>query len=236
MLRKKKNDLEWMEFELLQEFPTVKHGVFVNLDLGERGNREDQLKILDLFQVQGGKLRQVHKDGLVEIKAQTEKLSYHENYDGMVTQEKNIGLLIRHADCQSAIFYDPRQKALANVHCGWRGSVQNIYQKTIQALHDLYGSQPSDLHVCIGPSLGPQFAEFKHYREELPKNFWSFQVKPEYFDFWAISQNQLIQAGVPKKQIEIAEICTYENREECFSYRRNPNTPHHGTLATLTSL
>lgn len=236
MLRKKKNNLEWLEFELLQEFPTVKHGVFINLDLGERGNREDQLKVLDFFQVQGGKLKQVHQDALVEIKAQKEKLSYHENYDGMVTQEENIGLLIRHADCQSAIFYDPRQKALANVHCGWRGSVQNIYKKTIQSLHDLYGSQPSDLHVCIGPSLGPQFAEFKHYRKELPKSFWSFQVKPDYFDFWAISESQLIQAGVPKKQIEIARICTYENKEDCFSYRRNPTTPHHGTLATLTSL
>ena len=128
------------------------------------------------------------------------------------------------------------EKAFSYSSSGWRGSVHNIYQKTLKALQDLYGSEPSDLHVCIGPSLGPQCAEFKHYRKELPKSFWSFQVKPDYFDFWAISESQQIQAGVPKKQIEIARICTYENKEDCFSYRRNPTTPHHGTLATLTSL
>ena len=189
--------------------------------------------MLDLFQVQGVMLKQVHKDALLEVKKSPKKLMQYEGFDGMLTEEKEVGLLIRHADCQAAIFYDPVQKALANVHCGWRGSIQNIYQKTIQKMEQLYGTRPSDLHVCIGPSLGPQSAEFKYYREELPRHFWQFQVRPTYFDFWAISEKQLLDAGVPKAQIEIARICTLRNTADCFSYRRHKNTPHHGTLVSI---
>ena len=36
MLKKKKNDLRWLEFELLQCFPEVKHAVFLNPPLGEK--------------------------------------------------------------------------------------------------------------------------------------------------------------------------------------------------------
>ena len=235
MFRKKKNGLEWLEFELLQNFPEVRHGVFLHLDFGERGDIKDQERAFDLFGVSGVKLKQVHQDRLIKINTSPSKLQLHEGFDGMLTQEKEIGLLIRHADCQAAIFYDPMQKALANVHSGWRGSVQNIYQKTIQKMEKYFGTHPADLHVCIGPSLGPDSAEFKNYKEELPKHFWGFQVRPSYFDFWAISENQLLEAGIPKAQIEIARICTLKNPFECYSYRRQKNTPLHGTLAALTA-
>jgi polyphenol oxidase len=234
MLRKKKNGLEWLEFELMQNFPEVKHGVFLHLDLGEKGDIKDQKRVLDLFGVSGVKLKQVHRDALIKVSAPPSKLLLYEGFDGMLTQEKEVGLLIRHADCQAAIFYDPVQQALANVHSGWRGSVQNIYQKTIQKMEQWFGSHPKNLHVCIGPSLGPDSAEFKHYRKEFPKHFWTYQIRPNYFDFWAISEKQLIRAGVPKAQIEIAGICTFKNTLECYSYRRQKNTPHHGTLAALT--
>ena len=48
--------------------------------------------------------------------------------------QKDCGLVIQHADCQAAIFFDPVRKAIANVHCGWRGSVCNIYAKTVEKI------------------------------------------------------------------------------------------------------
>lgn len=233
MQRKKQDGLEWLEFELLQNFPEVKHGVFLHTDLGEKGGVEDQMRVLDLFGIRGIKLKQVHKDAILDVKELDEKLTLYEGFDGMVTQEREVGLLIRHADCQAAILYDPTKQALANVHCGWRGSICNIYLKTIRSMQRLYGTKPSDLHVCIGPSLGPESAEFKHYRKELPQSFWRFQVRPTYFDFWAISKMQLIDAGVPGSQIEIAELCTLSHPETFFSYRREKQIPLHGTIVSI---
>lgn len=234
MKRKKKNGIVWLEFEILQLFPEVRHGVFLNLGLGEKNSPENPKRAFDLLGIKrGAKLKQCHKAEIKEVILDDQSLLHFDDYDGMVTAEKEVGLLIRHADCQGAIFYDPIHQVLGNVHCGWRGSVQNIYQKTIDRMKELYQTNPSDLIVCIGPSLGPEAAEFKHFKEELPEAFWEHQVRPTYFDFWEISRMQLMEAGIPEEQIEIAEICTYENEEECFSYRRNKDTPHHGTLVGL---
>ncbi len=234
MKRKKKNGIVWLEFELLGLFPEVKQAVFLNLELGEKSSPENLKHALKLLEIEKGvKLKQCHKADIKEVRGVDQTLTHFDDFDGVVTNQKEIGLLIRHADCQGAIFYDPVNHALGNVHCGWRGSVLNIYQKIIIKMKTLYGTDPSDLIVCIGPSLGPENAEFKHYKEELPESFWEFQVRPTYFDFWEISRMQLTKAGVPKEQIEIAEICTYENHKEYFSYRRNKATPHHGTLVAL---
>ncbi len=235
MERKKKNGIVWLEFELLQLFPEIKHGVFLNLELGERDGPENPKRALELLGIkQGVKLKQCHKADIIQVKKTDQTLTHFDDIDGVVTNQKEMGLLIRHADCQAAIFFDPVNQILGNVHCGWRGSVKNIYQKTIDTMKTLYGTAPEDLIVCIGPSLGPENAEFKYFKEGFPKHFWDYQVRPTYFDFWEISRMQLTEAGVPEEQVEIAEICTYENKKECFSYRRNKETPHHGTLVALS--
>ncbi|MEM8727592.1 MAG: peptidoglycan editing factor PgeF [Chlamydiota bacterium] len=234
--KKKKNGIVWLEFELLQIFPKIKHGVFLNLKLGEKDPPENRLKALELFALSKGvTLKQCHQTDIKEIGQYDQNLLHFDGYDGMVTAEKDTGLLIRHADCQATVFYDPVRQVIGNVHCGWRGSVRNIYRKAVDKMTLLYQTNPSDLIVCVGPSLGPNSAEFKHYKQELPETFWKYQTRPTYFDFWEISRMQLTTVGIPEKQIEIAEICTYENEAECFSYRRNKNTSRHGTLVGIVS-
>ena len=107
----------------------------------------------------------------------------------------------------------------ANVHCGWRGSVQNIIGSTINKMTDRFATVPSRLVAVISPSLGSCCAEFIHYEKELPLPFWNFQVKPNYFDFKAISKYQLTEAGVRPDRISIMDICTVCN-PNWFSYRR----------------
>lgn len=153
--------------------------------------------------------------------------------DALITREPDVALMVRHADCQAAIFYDPYKRALGIAHAGWRGSVQNIYQKVIEALRTGYGCRAENILVGISPSLGPQAAEFVHYRQEFPEVFWDYQVAPNYFDFWAISQMQLVACGVQPENIEMARMCTYTNTDDCFSARRNRQTGRHGTVASI---
>jgi len=81
-----------------------------------------------------------------------------------------------------------------------------------------YGSQPSDLLVCVSPSLGPDHAEFTNYRTELPEDLWKFRLKQHHFDFWAMSRWQLMKAGVLPQHIQVAEVDTYAN-PDYFSHR-----------------
>lgn len=230
-------EVEWFEFPMLRSFPQVKHAIFLKgqgFDLGEKGGDSNQNLALETLGLEKGvKLKQLHKAQLVTSKKAKMGWTLHEGYDGVITREKGVGLMIRHADCQAALFFDPKTQTIANVHCGWRGSCENIYRETVRKMGHLYGCDPRSIRVSISPSLGPEKAEFKHYRRELPESFWKYQVKPNYFDFWEISRQQLLKEGVLQEHIECANICTYSHPEECFSYRRNPLTGHHGTIIAL---
>ncbi|MFI5334273.1 MAG: peptidoglycan editing factor PgeF [Chlamydiales bacterium] len=247
MLRKKDQGVEWLEFELFAEESRLKHAIFLRhggfsqppysaLNLGG-GSGDDTAsitknreKISRLLRVKG--MISSHQVHGCEIGHVTDS-SFEGHCDALVTAEKGIGLMIKHADCQAAIFYDPIQNVLANVHAGWRGSVENIYAKTIDFLRERYGSRPENLLVGISPSLGPEWAEFIHFRKELPESFWGFQSKPTYFDFWAISRAQLEEAGVLQGHIQVAGLCTYTEVRDFFSYRRDKVTGRNATVAML---
>ncbi len=246
MIRRKKENIEWLEFELLQEFPEVVHGVFLrhggvskkpfdSLNFG--GGTGDDLEaiaqnrklICELFGLSELiSSKQIH-GSRIELVSQERNLEC----DGLITLEKNKGLMIKHADCQAAIFFDPIQKVVANVHSGWRGSVQNIYANTVCKMRQELGCSPRDLRVCISPSLGPEKAEFVHFEKELPQSFWPYQVRPSFFDFWEIAKMQLKQTGVLEEHIEIAGLCTFCEKNDFFSYRRDKKTGRHGTVVAI---
>ena len=129
------------------------------------------------------------------------------------------------------------RKAIAAIHCGWRGSVLNIIKTTVERMRQDYRTDPGDLYAAISPSLGPCCAEFVNFQAELPKELHSYQTKPNFFDFWEISRMQLTVAGVKTERIDIARICTCCS-PAYFSYRRSrkkgrPATGRHGSLICL---
>jgi YfiH family protein len=152
-----------------------------------------------------------------------------EGFDAMVAPEPGVSLLIKMADCQGVLLYDPASKILGLAHSGWRGSVRNILAKTVGAMAGC-GADPGRMLAGVAPSLGPCCAEFVNYRAELPEEFWNFRVNETHFDFWAISRKQLTDCGLKAENIEIAGICT-KCSPEYFSYRRGDDWGRFGLLA-----
>lgn len=52
--------------------------------------------------------------------------------DGFITNMKNLPLMVRFADCQGVLMFDPVARVIAAVHSGWRGNVQNIIGQAVQ--------------------------------------------------------------------------------------------------------
>jgi len=251
MIHKEKNGIHWLQFEHLSQAPGLVHGIFlrhggassspyrslnVSTDIGDHASSVqtnlDQIStLLELPNLYWAK--QVHDRVITTISEDSPQESTEP--DALITNETDRALLIKHADCQAAIFYDPRHRVIANVHSGWKGSVLNIYAHVVEQLQKEHQSRPEELLVGISPSLGPDHAEFKNYRRELPEEFWQHQTKPNYFDFWAISEEQLIEVGVAAANIEIARLCTYSNPEDYYSYRRDSICGRHGTVVMLQS-
>jgi YfiH family protein len=133
-------------------------------------------------------------------------------------------MMIKVADCQAVFLYDPKNKAAAIMHVGWRGSIQNILANAVHRMRTKFHSDPRDIVAGIGPSLGPCCAEFRHWQQEFPPDFARFQVQENHFDFWAISRHQLLEAGLLSESIEVAELCTKCHPEIFYSYRGEGKT------------
>lgn len=237
-------------FDLLSKVPGLAHGVFTRhggvsrppyATLNTAWNngdspdavRENLMRINDALafsrlvtspQVHGDTIRSIDEEALLRAEKRFPILVTQPG-DALVTCLRGVGLVIKIADCQAIFLVDPTRRVVANVHSGWRGSGLNLAGKTVQFLKDRFGCHPGDILATVSPSLGPCCAEFRNYRNELPEEFFPYQVKPLHFDFWAIARRQLTEAGIEPEHIEIAGRCTVCETEDFFSYRgEKPST------------
>ncbi len=163
--------------------------------------------------------KQIHGTGIYYLTEPLTEDREVEGFDALITDISDVGLMIQQADCQAVLLFDPVKEVIAAVHCGWRGSVQRILPRVVSVMREKYASIAADMQAVISPSLGPCCAEFVNYRQELPAEFQQFMVRDNYFDFWQISRQQLLGAGMSEQRITTAEICTCCSNDY-FSYRR----------------
>ncbi len=163
--------------------------------------------------------RQVHGERISCLKDRPAEDCELDGYDALLSDLPDVGIMIQHADCQAVLLFDPVRRVIGAVHCGWRGSVANILGKTVKRMEGGYGVRPVDVLAVISASLGPCCSEFIHHQQELPPAFQRFLVRENHFDFWQISQDQLINAGLRPSSISVTGICTACS-PDYFSYRR----------------
>ncbi len=86
----------------------------------------------------------------------------------MVTARKNIALAVSIADCTPILIYDKKNKIIAGVHSGWRGTYKRILEKTIRKMLKEFNSDPQNIIAYLGPSICQ-----KHYEvgDEVAKKF-----------------------------------------------------------------
>jgi copper oxidase (laccase) domain-containing protein len=63
-----------------------------------------------------------------------------------------------------------------------------------------------------------------NYRDEIPRELWGYRRDSVYFDFWAVTRDQLMAAGVPADYIHISGMCTKCHTDRFFSYRGERRT------------
>ncbi len=257
LIRRENENLVLYQFPMLQSVPGLVHGVFTRRDGESAGDRrglnlsysvgdqpkkvaDNRIRVRETLSLRSiFSLRQVHGTQAVVISngrgPDLTNTPETESGDILLTDRPGVGLLIKQADCQAVMLSDPRHKALANMHCGWRGNVRGVIPEGIKQMRAFYGTDPADLLAAVGPSLGPCCAEFIHYRKELPEEAWQYQVRPFYFDLWQWSRDQLLAAGVKNENIAIAGICTSCHTDEFYSYRKEKVTGRFGSVIGLLS-
>lgn len=148
--------------------------------------------------------------------------------DGFVTALPDIALMIQVADCQAILFYDQTKKVVAAIHAGWRGLAMDISGAAIRMMRKEFGVDSANILVGIAPSLGPCCSFFSNPESELPCKFEKFIDKQKRVDLWSFSLAQLQNHGIPKRNIELARVCTQcgngqkkDGSASFFSFRGN---------------
>jgi YfiH family protein len=96
-------------------------------------------------------MRQLHSDRIHRLgAAPPQKLEG----DALMTDVPGLLLVIRTADCLPVFLVDPKRRAAAAVHCGWRGTEKRILEKAVRAMRGAYGSEPGDMLAALGPCIG----------------------------------------------------------------------------------
>jgi YfiH family protein len=161
-------------------------------------------------------VRQIHSGTVLDA---AECADVVRDGDALISRESGVVVGVKTADCVPILLVDPVTRAVAAVHAGWRGTVENIVGNTVRALQDKFGVQPADILAAIGPSIGPCCYEVG---PEVAVRF-GFQTGAggtgkTQLDLPAVNERQLRETGV--KSVWKSGECTYCSPERFFSFRR----------------
>ena len=209
-------------------------------------NRRRLLSALGAQDLQLVSLLQFHSDTILSFESAPTEPS---RGDASVTKTAGLLLAVQTADCVPILLVDPKNRAVAVVHAGWRGTLARIVEKTIGRMHMQFGSQAADLLAAIGPAIGGccyevgtevaaafsgQFANAADFFDELrtgdePNPLqWLNMMPPGHqppgkkvlLDLRKANRAQLQAAGVPARHILVSDLCTGCRRDLLFSYRK----------------
>ena len=171
-------------------------------------------------------MRQVHGDHIVEVT--DKKLKEAGEADGMITGESDIYLGVLTADCVPILFVAPKQRLVAAVHAGWRGTLAGIAAKTVRLFKSRYDVEAHDLEVAFGPSIGPCCYEVKEDVTVPLMKTWGRLTTPSihvkegksFINLRRLNRDIVRASGVPGKQLFNVGPCTACAMDQFFSYRR----------------
>jgi YfiH family protein len=150
--------------------------------------------------------------------------------DAVITDKPGLCVCVKTADCIPVLLYDERQRIVAAVHAGWRGTVARIVQKTIEQMKPL---NPKDLHAIIGPGISLEWFEvgdevYEAFKVEgFPMERIAKRMGRWHIDLWDANRWLLEQMGV--EDIYIQGTCTrgsmdfFSARRETINTGRNYN-------------
>ena len=138
--------------------------------------------------------------------------------DALVTNRVGIKLSVRTADCYPILLVDIESRVVAAIHAGWRGTSLGIVMEALKKMQALRHTNAAPQHVwaAIGPGIG---CCCYHVGAEVAQLFG--QPHAGRIDLAEANRRQLIHAGVPERNIDLTQHCTFCEADQFHSYRRD---------------
>ena len=246
----RRGPVQYLESEEFLKDPSILHGFctriggvsggpFASLNVSPREGdppeqvRENWQRLASAFGIpceQFFVVNQVHGERFLAIEDAFSCRSLEDRqFDAIVTDRPGVAIGIKTADCAPVLLFDRRNRAIAAVHAGWRGTALGIAEKAVGVMGQRYASRPEDLSAVIGPSIGPCCYEVDGpVFEALTEQGASDRVlRPGsregrwMLDLPLANRIQLERAGMQPGRIFTSGFCTCCRPDLFFSHRRD---------------
>jgi len=150
--------------------------------------------------------------------------------DAIVTDDPDVAVGVRVADCAPLLLVDPVTNGVAAAHAGWRGTAAGVANAVVSTMVGRYGTRPADLLAAIGPCLGSCCGEVgpdvvRAFRAggagDTLLRTWFSPGKGDrlLLDLERANRDQLAAAGMDPARIFGAGLCTKTHSDRLHSYR-----------------
>ncbi len=224
----------------------VSDGIYASLNGGSGSDdnpdlvRENRGRMADALGVPRDRFitcYQVHSPNVVIVTAPWTRENAPK-VDAMVTREKNLALAVATADCGPVLFADSEAGVIGAAHAGWKGAFTGVLESALAAMEGL-GARRQNITAVLGPMIsqgayevGPEFVARFAEADGDNRRFFTPSPKPGHamFNLPAYIGARLAKAGVGR--FEDMGLCTYQDEERFFSYRRvtHRKEPDYGRL------
>lgn len=184
---------------------------------------------------------QVHGREVVYTNSPRPQYSEYRKADAILTDNPQVTLFMRFADCVPVLLFDPQRRVVGLVHAGWQGTVKGTVQAAVKAMQETFSCEPANIRAGIGPSIGahhypvgPEVVTQVRdtFRDRASEFLHANNGNNPTFDLWAANRFLLEEAGL--QEIEVAAICTACHLDDWFSHRgEHGRTGRFGALIGL---
>ncbi|ODM28363.1 multi-copper polyphenol oxidoreductase [Marinobacter adhaerens] len=198
-------------------------------------NRLRLAESADLTSERIGWLNQVHGTDVVELTP--DNVGQIAKADASYTRHPGIACAILTADCLPVVLSDSEGTVVGAAHCGWRSLCGGV----IENLVNVMAVAPETLQAWLGPAIGPDSFEvgpevrdaFLEYDPKAARAFKAKGARAGHFmaDIYVLATLRLNHLGV--SSVTGGGLCTVQDSDRFFSYRRDGQT---GRMATLVWL
>ena len=237
---------------------TLSHTSSLNLAFGRGDDDETVLENVRLFLgavgIDGESIISVPQIHSAEVRAVSRAEKGYGVYrsspfscDGYVTQDKEITLGVKTADCVPILMEARNEQddviAVSAIHAGWRGTVSKIAKVGVEKLISL-GAKPEKTFVAIGPCIhrccyevGEDFC--KEIKEKLGQNYDNADIITAadgklYADLIKMNLQILLSCGIPEDNIDVSDHCTCCNPDLFYSHRASDGV--RGTMMSVIQM
>ncbi|MCG3677484.1 peptidoglycan editing factor PgeF [Aliarcobacter butzleri] len=175
-------------------------------------------------------MNQIHSANVVVVDENSPK--YIDNCDALVTNKKNLPLMVMVADCIPILMFDEVKGVIAAIHAGRNSTFLKISEITSKKMIEDFSCKTENIKVIMGPSIQKCCYEVNdELKNIVEKSFGKEFVIGNNIDLQGINKKLLENLGI--KNIEISSICTKCSNKPFFSYRKEKNTGRFAGVITF---